>query len=64
MRKTFYFILAVFLCSTTLTYAGLLDDVMKGLGTSSKGETDDNKIASGLKEALSIGTENAQRYNI
>ena len=59
MRKTFYIILAVFLCSTTLTHAGLLDNVMKGVGTSSQGETDDSKIASGLKEALSIGTENA-----
>jgi hypothetical protein len=59
MRKILYFVLAVFLCSTTLTYAGLLDNVMKGVGTSSKGETDDGKIASGLKEALSIGTENA-----
>jgi hypothetical protein len=54
MRKTFYFILAVFLCSTTLTHAGLLDNVMKGIGTLSKGETDDSTIASGLKEALSL----------
>jgi predicted small secreted protein len=37
MRKTFYFILAVFLCSATLTHAGLLDNVMKGIGTLSKG---------------------------
>ncbi len=59
MRKTFYFILAVFLCSTTLAHAGLLDDLMKAAGPSSEGETDDSKIASGLKEALSIGTENA-----
>ncbi len=60
MRKTFYFIiLAVLLCSAALTHAGLLDDVMKGTGTSSKGDTDDSKIASGLKEALSIGTKKA-----
>ncbi len=62
MRKTFYFILVIFLCSTTLTHAGLLDNVdnvMKGIGTSSQGETDDSTIASGLKEALSLGTENA-----
>ena len=57
--KTFYFIMAVFLCSATLTHAGLLDNVMKGVGTSSRGDTDDSNIASGLKEALSIGTENA-----
>ncbi len=59
MRKTIYFILVVFLCSTTLTHAGLLDNVMKSIGTSSKGEADDGTIASGLKEALSIGTEKA-----
>jgi RNA binding exosome subunit len=59
MRKTFYFILVIFLCSPTSTHAGLLDNVMKGIGTSSQGGTDDSTIASGLKEALSIGTENA-----
>ena len=59
MRKTFCFFLAVFLCSSTLIYAGLLDDVMKSVGTSSKGEADDSTIAAGLKEALSIGTEKA-----
>jgi RNA binding exosome subunit len=59
MRKTFYFILAVCLCSTTLTHAGLFDNIMKGIGTSSKDEADDSKIVSGLKEALSIGTEKA-----
>jgi hypothetical protein len=52
MRKTFYFILVIFLCSTTLTHAGLLDNVMKGIGTSSQGETDNSTIAAGLKEAL------------
>ncbi len=60
MRKPFYFIvLAVLLWPPTLTHAGLLDNVMKGIGTSSTGTTDDGKIASGLKEALSIGTEKA-----
>jgi len=59
MRKTFYFILAVFLCSPTLPHAGLFDNIMKGMGTSSKGESDDSTIVSGLKEALSIGTEKA-----
>jgi len=59
MRKTFYFMLTVFLCSATFTHAGLLDNVMKGIGSPSKGEADDSTIASGLKEALSIGTEKA-----
>jgi len=59
MRKTLYFVLVVFLCSSTLVYAGLLDDVMKSVGSSSKGGTDDSTVAAGLKEALSIGTEKA-----
>jgi hypothetical protein len=59
MRKIFCFILAVLLCSTTLAYAGLWDDLMKGIGISSKGESDDGTIASGLKEALTVGTEKA-----
>jgi len=59
MRKIFYFILAFILCSTTIAYAGLWDDIMKSIGTSSEGKTDDGTIASGLKEALSIGTEKA-----
>jgi len=59
MRKTFYFVLVFFLCLSTSVYAGLLDDVMKSVGTSSKGASDDSTIVSGLKEALSIGTEKA-----
>ncbi|MBF0506198.1 MAG: DUF4197 domain-containing protein [Nitrospirae bacterium] len=60
MRTLVYFIiLAVILCTSTLTHAGLFDDVMKGVGTSSKGTSDDSTIASGLKEALSIGTQKA-----
>jgi len=59
MRKTFYFVLVFFLCLSTSVYAGLLDDVMKSVGTSSKGVSDDSTIVSGLKEALSIGTEKA-----
>jgi hypothetical protein len=63
MRKIFYFILAFVLCSTTIAYAGLLDDIMKYIGASPEGETDDGTIASGLKEALSIGTKKAV-YNV
>jgi hypothetical protein len=59
MRRIFYFILAASLCSPTLTHAGLLDNMLKGTSSSSKGASDDSTIASGLKEALSIGTENA-----
>ena len=59
MRKTFYLVLAVFLCSTALAHAGLLDNMLKGTSSSSEGVSDDSTIASGLKEALSIGTEKA-----
>jgi RNA binding exosome subunit len=43
----------------TLTHAGLLDDVMKNIGSSGKGEPDESTVVSGLKEALSIGTDKA-----
>jgi RNA binding exosome subunit len=59
MKKIWFLVLIIFLSSTTLMYAGLLDDVMKKIGASEKGETDESTIISGLKEALSIGTDNA-----
>ena len=52
-------IFAIFLLFATTAYAGLLDDVMKTLGGTSRGGSDDSTIISGLKEALSIGTDNA-----
>ncbi len=45
--------------------AAMFDDAMKGLGGAAKGgaragsNVDDNTAASGLKEALAVGTENA-----
>lgn len=53
---TIFLVLGVFVF---LTHAGLLDDVKKGAGLSGKGGTDEATTASGLKEALSVGTENA-----
>jgi len=58
MKKIFLFPI-IFLLSATMTYAGLLDGVMKTLGGSGKAGPDDSTIISGLKEALSIGTDNA-----
>jgi RNA binding exosome subunit len=52
-------IFAIFLLFATTAYAGLLDDVMKTLGGPGRGGPDDSTIISGLKEALSIGTDNA-----
>lgn len=59
MKRTFLFVLLTLVFSATLTYAGLLDDLIKGIGTPSKGGTDESTTISGLKEALSIGTKNA-----
>ena len=59
MKRICFLILIISLFLTTLTHAGLLDDVMKNIGGPSKGESDDSTIISGLKEALSIGTDNA-----
>jgi len=42
-----------------MAYAGLFDDIMKSLRTPAKKEPDTATIVSGLKEALSIGTQNA-----
>lgn len=58
MKKILCLIITIFLF-TTITYAGLLDDVIKTVGGSGRGSSDDSTIISGLKEALSIGTDNA-----
>ncbi len=47
------------LLSVSLAHAGLLDNLMKGVGVPSEQGPDDSTIVSGLKEALSIGTDNA-----
>lgn len=47
------------LLSVCLAHAGLLDNLMKGVGAPSEQGPDDSTIVSGLKEALSIGTDNA-----
>ncbi len=59
MKKTFYSALFVFLLSATTLDAGLLDNMMKGMGGPAKEGPDESTTASGLKEALSIGTEKA-----
>ena len=51
-------LLLILAFSSTPAYAGLAD-VMKGLGGAQKGGPDEGTTASGLKEALSIGTEKA-----
>ncbi len=58
MKKAFFLTILVLLSSAMLLRAGMLEDVMKHVGGSTKGP-DESTTASGLKEALSIGTENA-----
>ena len=67
MKKIICTILLVFVFFSTEAYSGMLDDVMKGMGSpATKGPgtgpdkgLDNATTVSGLKEALSIGTENA-----
>lgn len=59
MKKTVILVLFLFFVSTTASYSGMLDDVVKGVGSAPKGKTDDSTATSGLKEALSVSTENA-----
>jgi hypothetical protein len=59
MRKVsllVFFFLASF---GTGSYAGLFDAIKERVSLSPKQSMDDNTIVSGLKEALSVGTENA-----
>ena len=59
MKKIALVILAVLACSAVLSNAGMFDSLLKGADSSPSKGPDDNTVASGLKEALSIGTENA-----
>jgi len=59
MKKICFLILVISLFSINLTHAGIFDDVLKSIGTSSTGGPDESTIISGLKEALSIGTDKA-----
>lgn len=53
------FLFAILLFAVTGSHAGFFDDIIKGVSGGSEAETDEGTIISGLKEALSIGTENA-----
>ena len=59
MKKISFFIVFAVLSYTPISYAGLLDDIFKRITGTVKGETSENTIIAGLKEALSIGTQNA-----
>ena len=58
MKKIVFLSIIFMILSVSLLHAGILDDIMTGVGSTTKG-SDDSTIVSGLKEALSIGTEKA-----
>jgi hypothetical protein len=60
VKKSALFIVLILIVLTTTLHAGFFDDIFKSFSGGTQGdEVDNNTIASGLKEALSIGTENA-----
>jgi hypothetical protein len=59
LKKSAIILFTFFLSVSTFSYAELLDDVVKGVSGGSKGGTDKDTTSSGLKEALTVGTENA-----
>jgi uncharacterized protein YpmB len=59
MKKTFFIILFVLVFAASLSEAGFLDNIMKNIGLSSQQGLDDKTVISGLKEALSVGTDKA-----
>jgi RNA binding exosome subunit len=59
MKRAVWLVLMVFVFCTTAAYAGLLDTVIKGIGTQAGEGPNNDTVISGLKEALSIGTEKA-----
>ena len=59
MKKICIMIISIFLFIPQVCYAGFLDNILKEIGISSDHGPDNNTVISGLKEALSIGTENA-----
>ena len=61
MKKTNIILVIIFvqIFSAQLCYAGLFDNIVKMFGGSSQEKPDENTIMSALKEAISIGANNA-----
>ncbi len=58
LKRSFITVLSVLFFMVSFSYAGFLDDMLKKIPSlSSKQELDDSTVISGLKEALSIGTD-------
>ncbi len=59
MIKTFFIISLVLMFAASLSEAGFLNNIIKNIGLSSQQGLDDKTVISGLKEALSVGTDKA-----
>ena len=59
MKKIVFLTLPAIVLIASLSSAGILDDVVRGVGGATREGSDDGTVASGLKEALSVGTEKA-----
>jgi hypothetical protein len=60
VKKGILFMVVIILCSAAITHAGFFEDFLKILsGEARRDNLDESTIASGLKEALSIGTADA-----
>ena len=59
MKKIVIFAAVVFICLTGIGQAGFLDNLFKSIGPVTQKAPTNSEIISGLKEALSVGTEKA-----
>jgi len=59
MRKVSFMVMLLVVSFNTGTYAGIFDTIKESVGLFPKEGLDNDTIVSGLKEALSVGTENA-----
>ena len=59
MKRNIIVLVCLLMIGTVQVHAGLLGDLMKGISSPSTKGTDAQTTASGLKEALSVGTGNA-----
>lgn len=62
MKRIICKVLLVFVFYTTAAHAGILDNFMKNIGSPANEGPNNSTVVSGLKEALSIGTENAVKH--
>lgn len=59
MKTTLSVLIAFIFFFSTSCYGGFLDDLLKGVKSSSEQGMDESTVIAGLKEALSVSTENA-----